>query len=69
MGNKRGNNQETWIQPKEALNGKIQPGLAHEALTTNIVLDGETPKSLPTPRKCHYPWDQRVSLVHLLPLP
>lgn len=35
MGNKRGNDQETRIQPKETLNGKIQPGLADEALATN----------------------------------
>lgn len=69
MSNKRGNNQEAWIQPKQTLNGKIQPGLAPVVLTTNIVLDGENQKSLPTARKGNYPWYQHVSLVLSLPFP
>lgn len=34
---KRDNNQETWIQPKETLNGKTQLRLASGGLTLAVV--------------------------------
>lgn len=65
---RRGNNQETWMnQNKPEWN--IQPGLPHAVLTTNIFLNGEIQKSLPTPIKCNCPWKQHASLVLFLPFP